>query len=100
MRTTSSVESLNSKLNQKCPKRGNIFDFIKSLQLFEFGKAYDMRRLFSFVPKRQMQRKRKVDRVRDEKIKVHSAALKKNEITVAQFLDLMAQDLVIANGTY
>lgn len=89
MRTTSSIESLNSQMNRSFPKRGHIWKFIEQLKFHEYSKARDMHRISkdtNFEPKR----KRKSDRERDEKIKFLSNLLRKKEITANEFLEAMA----------
>lgn len=100
MRTTSSVESLNAQLNRSFPKRGNIFQFINCLKIFEFGKAEAMRHLVSWQPNNQLQRKRKADREREQSIRKHTAALHAKEIDLEEFIDAVANDEALAKGIY
>lgn len=91
MRTTSSLESLNSQLKRSSAKHGHIWRFIEQLRLFEFSKAYEMSQLIGGVfSKTQLERKRKRDREREDKIKYLTGILKRNEISIEQFLEAMS----------
>lgn len=89
MRTTSSVESLNASLGKSFPKRGNVFEFINSLKLFEFAKTSNMRNLTKSVPKNQLKRRRTIKRKIDDMIKYYENLRLNNAITVSEFLVAM-----------
>lgn len=91
MRTTSSIESLNSQLNRSFPKRGHIWKFIEQLKYHEFSKANDMQKLTKIDVK--MERKRKSDRERERKIKFLTSLLKEGTIDVGVFLDAMGNKI-------
>lgn len=83
MRTTSSVESLNSQLNRSFPKRGHLWKFIEQLQYHEFSKANDMLKLTKI--KVSATRKRKRDKERERKIVFLTKLLKQETISVGLF---------------
>lgn len=93
MRTTSSVEAMNSVIQRQFPTNPHIFKFIENLKLHESIKSTDLYQLGQGTsPNEKMQRKRAEDRVRDDKIKFWSEKLKNGEITVAVFLKSMATE--------
>lgn len=96
MRTTSSAESLNAKLGRSFPKRGNFFNFLSALKVFEYGQADSMRSLLaSPIPKKQLERKHAADKNRDAKIKHFSKLLRDEEMTIVEFMDAMADDSIL-----
>lgn len=96
MRTTSSVESLNSVLGRSFPKHPHIFKFIDRLRLHEFSKYLDMLDLVKDeVPDEQFQRKRLRDKERQEKIVFFTNALKKGDISPGEFLEAMSIKAVL-----
>lgn len=98
MRTTSSVESLNSTLSRSFPKHPHIFKFIDRLRLFEFSKLLDMIELVKDnVPDHQYERKRKRDQEREAKIKFFTAQLHEKKINTGEFLAAMANNEVLPN---
>lgn len=93
MRTTSSVESLNSQLKLSFAKHGHIWSFIEQLRLFEFTKSVEMFKLISGkFSKNQLERKRKRDKERQDKIDYLTGTLTKNEISIEEFLEAMSAD--------
>lgn len=100
MRTTSSVESLNSVIGRSFPKHPHILKFIGHLKLHEFTKSYDLSNLTkSDTPPKQLERKRKADREREEKIVFFTKKLKAKEISASEFLDAMAtKEILPTNG--
>lgn len=91
MRTTSSVESLNSQLNRSFPKHGHIWRFIEQLRLFEFSKTEEMSQLIDGnYSKNQLNRKRRRDRERKEKINYLTVTLQRKEICIGEFLEAMS----------
>lgn len=97
MRTTSSVESLNSQLSRSFAKHAHVFKFIDSLKYHEFDKTLIMFKLAktSALPKGQLERRRKKDKERDEKIKYFSDLLKDGSISVGEFLESMANKRIV-----
>lgn len=87
MRTTSQVEAINSSIQRSFPSNTNIFKFIRNLQLFDCIKSSD---LYALHLNEILKKKRLEDQQRDEKIKLCTASLKDGEITVPEFLRLMA----------
>lgn len=91
MRTTSSVEAMNSVIQRSFPTNPHIFKFIDNLRLFESIKSSDLYQLtLGDITNQTLLRKRALDRERDSKIKVLSEKLQIGVITVAEFLELMA----------
>lgn len=91
MRTTSSVESLNSVLGRSFPKHPHILKFIDYLKHHEFSKYCDLLNLLkSDISPKQLGRKRKLDQEREEKIVFFTKKLKSNDILPSEFLDAMA----------
>lgn len=102
MRTTSSLESMNSAIQRKLSKRTNIFRFSKDLRMHEAIKSSDLYQLFEGdISNRQLERKRAADRERDEKIKHFSALLENGYISVPYFLEVMSgKDVLPPVGSY
>lgn len=100
MRTTSSIESLNSVLGRSFPQHPHIFKFIDHLKLHEFSKYCALLELLKpNIPPEQLNRKRKIDQEREEKIVFFTKKLKTNEILPSEFLDAMAiKDILPQNG--
>lgn len=94
MRTTSSVEAFNSFLNRSILKRDHFFKFIERLKLHDSRKTDDFFNLIhdNVLPKHQLERTKKRDQLREEKIKLYSFLLDRKEITFEQFLEEMATD--------
>lgn len=93
MRTTSSLEGLNSVLNRSILKRAHFFRFVERLRYHESRKANDMMNLtIDDLPQSQFEPKHMKDRERKEKIKYYTNLLDKKIITVEQFLEEMASD--------
>lgn len=96
MRTTSSLESLNSQLGRSFPKRGHIWKFIDQLKYHEFSKASDMLRLTNEgSPANILQRKRKRDVQRQHKIEFFTSLLKGGNIDAGAFLEAMANKIIL-----
>lgn len=91
MRTISSVESMNRDFNRSFPSHGSIFQFIEALKLFENGKVDDLRNLVTNNDV-QMSRKHKNDKDRQNKIAHYTDALSKNDLSLENFIDIMADD--------
>lgn len=102
MRTTSSVESINSAIQRSFPDTTNIFKFIDSLKMYESIKSYDLHQLsLGEMSNNQLERKRKIDKERQEKIKYLTRKLQIGEITVAAFLESMSsKDVLPSIGVY
>lgn len=98
MRTTSSLESLNSIIQKSFPQQTNIFKFIDSLRLLESIKASNLHQIHcGFISNRQLERKRTADRDRDLKIKHLTKKLMKGKISVDVFLESMSEKDVLPN---
>lgn len=95
MRTTSSLESMNSKLNRGCRKHPHIFKFIDRIRLHEFRKSIDLLDLFENDVNEEFERKRKSDKEREKKIRFFTNLLQKNEIGVNEFLEAMSNNSVL-----
>lgn len=102
MRTTSSLESINSVLGRLFLRRPNIYKFIDGIKIHEFAKYRELLELSAEkedAPKRQT-RKRKSDQERDDKIKRATEDLTTKAITTSQFLETFSKDgsLLPKNG--
>lgn len=96
MRTTSSLESVNSTLGRSFPKHPHIFKFLDCLRLFEFSKLLSMIDLVKNENScQQFQRKRQLDKDREEKINFFTNVLNENRITVREFLEAMANKEIL-----
>lgn len=96
MRTTSSVEGLNSVIQKDFDANTNIFKFTDSLRLFESEKSSDLHYLsLENKPKYEFQRRRREDQIRDEIIKENTELLKNGMISVLQFLKAVATKEVL-----
>lgn len=102
MRTTSSLESMNSVLGRMIPKRPNIFKFIDGIKLHEFAKNRELLELSFKCPKNQLKRKRKADQWREEKIMKATEELMGEDISPSEFLDIFSNDqsLLPHSGNY
>lgn len=99
MRTTSSLESMNSQLGRLfTTKHPNIFRFIEELKPHEFRKATDMLRLIKNRRPKQLQRKRKRCQEREQKIQYFSEMLQNNSISVGTFLDVMSNKTILPDS--
>lgn len=102
MRTTSSLESMNSQLNRSFGRaRPNIFQFIDHIKTHESLKCEKLAKLVktTVVSSKQLERKRKRDKERDDKIKYFTEELEQNRINVAEFLESMAnKDILPKSG--
>lgn len=98
MRTTSSLESVNSTLGRSFPKHPHIFRFIDRLRLYEFSKLLNMLDLVKNEdPDQQFQRKRQRDKEREAKIQFFTKACMENGVNWGEFLDAMANKDVLPN---
>lgn len=96
MRTTSSIEAINSVIQGSFPEKTNIFKFTDSLKLYESIKASDLYQLIlGNISNTQLERKREKDKLRDKKIRRLTRKLKKQTISVEQFLQSMSQEKVL-----
>lgn len=80
------------------PKHPEIYKFVDCLKLFEFEKRSEMIELRDIVCEKQLQRKRKKDKVRGEKIEFFSSLLKKNEISIREFLEAMGNRVILPSS--
>lgn len=95
MRTTSSIESMNSQLRRSFPKHGSIWKFVEQLKYHEFSKATEMIKLTEAeVTEQQLGRKIKKDKEREVKIKFFTKLLKKNEISIDEFIEAMGGKVI------
>lgn len=90
MRTTSSLESMNSVLGRGCRKHPQIFVFIDHIRKHEFSKSLDLLNSFENDVDKDFERKRRLDKEREIKINHFTKRLQKEEITVEEFLEAMA----------
>lgn len=91
MRTTSSIESLNSVVQRKFPKSRNIFSFIEGLRLEDAIKTSDLYQLLiGNVSNQQLMRKRLTDQYRDQKIRSFSARYQNGTVSIEMFLKLVS----------
>lgn len=96
MRTTSSLESLNSTLGRSVPKHPHIFRFINFIKFHEFVKSCDMLCLTGpDLPDSQLERRRKNDREREEKIQFFTSKLMAREINSSEFLEAMGNKCIL-----
>lgn len=88
MRTTSSVESLNSVLGRSMPKHPNVFRFMDHLRLHEFAKYMDFKEsLKPAAGEKQFERQRKDTKDRAKNIQSFTTKLELNEINVVEFME-------------
>lgn len=93
MRTTSSVESMNSVMQRTFQKRPNIFNYVANLKLFESTQSTIMYQLHTnVILNEELKRKRAEDQKREEKIRYFTEKLRNNEISVYKFLMQMADN--------
>lgn len=95
MRTTSSVESMNSHMGRTFPKHPNIFKFINCLKQFEYTKTTNMRILTENCPACQTKRKHYKDREREKKIQHFSVLLGRKKIDIGMFLEAMSNERIL-----
>lgn len=93
MRTTSPLESFNSVIGRSFPKHPNIFRFIDYMKMHESHIVLKMWALLECEGKDAFQRKRD----RDDKIKYATGMLKRDEISVVEFLEAVANDETVPN---
>lgn len=94
MRTTSSLESMNSVLGRFFLRRPNIYKFIDGLKIYEFAKYKQLLELSveNEDARKRKTRKRKRDQERDDKIKRVTEDLIKRKINTSQFLEKFSTD--------
>lgn len=102
MRTTSSLESQNSQMNRFFDtSHPSIFQFIDCLKSYEFMKGNKMDSLIgNNVPKKQLERKRKRDVKRNEKINFFTQMLEDGLISVGDFLEAMGNRIILPYNGY
>lgn len=95
MRTTSSVESLNATLSRWFPHHPHIYKFLECLKLHEYSKALDMLdAVKTRASPKQLQRRKKKDQKREEKIKYLTDLFKHDKTMSAErFLELFAMNI-------
>lgn len=99
MRTTSSLEGMNSVLRRMFPLHPGIFKFMERLQYHEFAhqlKFFKLLREDHPMESQQFIRRRRKDQLRDAKIKhcLHEL-LVSPDFTVGDFLESLANDSVL-----
>lgn len=97
MRTTSSLESMNSVLGRGCRKHPQMFVFIDHIRKHEFSKSLDLLNTLDDDVDADFERKRQKDKQREMKINYFTSKLKREEITVEEFLEAMS-DIDILPG--
>lgn len=102
MRTTSSLEGVNSVIQKSFPARTTIFKFAESLRLYEAMKSTDLYQISTGeINTPQLQRRRTADRERNEKIEFLTKEFNNGNISVADFLVSMSdKDILPPSGTY
>lgn len=102
MRTTSSLEAMNSVIQRTFPSKTNMYKFMENLKMHEAIKSSDMYQLsMDFVTNEHLERRRKEDKIREEKIKTCNEMLENEEISVAEFLALICKKkFPRTTGTY
>lgn len=102
MRTTSSLEALNSVIQKTFPKKTTIFKFAESLRLLESIKATDLYQIgIGKITSPQLERRKAEDKERDKKIKYFTDKLYDGDISVAEFLlEMSDKDILITDGTF
>lgn len=95
MRTTSSLESMNSVLGRGCWKHPQMFKFIDHIRKHEFKKSLDLLNLYKNDGNHDFKRKRKLDKEREEKISHFTSQLQKGKINVQDFLEAMSDRNVL-----
>ncbi|XP_055307903.1 uncharacterized protein LOC129572024, partial [Sitodiplosis mosellana] len=101
MRTTSSLEALNSIIQRTFPGQTTIFKFVESLKLLESIKSSDLHQLTSgFISNQQLERRRRADKHRNDKINHFTGLLTNKEISVAVFLESMSGKDVLPTIAY
>lgn len=101
MRTTSSVEAMNSVIQRSFRTNPHIYQFIENLRLHESIKSTDLYQLtLGSITNPKLISKRAEDRKRDDKIRICSEKLQNGDISVAEFLKLMANQNSLLGGAY
>lgn len=102
MRTTSSLESLNSVLGRLIPHKPNIFKFFDGIRIHEFAKYQELLQLDTLETESGPTRKRKRDQERDDRIKQVTQDLVDEKITTRMFLETfsMAENSLPHSGNF
>lgn len=98
MRTTSSLESLNSVLKRTFPLHPNMFRFMERLKVFEFGKQLKM---FDSMRKGPSENRRRLqDRLRDEKVRniLHQLNNTEDDFNIGDFFNMLANQDILPNS--
>lgn len=96
MRTTSSLEALNSVIQRSFPAKTTIYKFTDSLKLHESIKSSDLHSMCEGeIGVEQFERRRKKDRERNAKIRKFTLHLINEEITVSEFLQAISKNDVL-----
>lgn len=96
MRTTSLVEAMNSVIQRSFPPKTHWFKFVESLKLHEAIKSTDLFQISSGVIENpKLQQVRAEDKRRSEKIDDLSTQLELEQITAFEFLEKMAEKIVV-----
>lgn len=91
MRTTSSVEAMNSVIQRSLPRNTNIYKFTSNLQLHEAVKSSSLYQIsLGEITNKNFERKRREDKLREEKISFFTKLLKDGKISVDEFLECMS----------
>lgn len=99
MRTTSSVEAMNSVIQRSFRTNPHIYQFIENLRLHESVKSTDLYQLtLGSITNPKLKKKRAEDQMRDEKIRMCTDKLQNGNISIAEFLRLMANENSLSSG--
>lgn len=91
MRTTSSLESINSHIQRHFPSQTNIYHFMLNLKMYEAIKSSDLRQLFNDnITNQAFQRRRAADVIREEKVRSLTEKLMSGKISISKFLFSMS----------
>lgn len=96
MRTTSSLEAFNSALNKTLPRRANFFKFVQCLKTHEFSKFSDLFNHFNSLCEIKV-RKRKLDRIRDQKIKRNFNLFNTKKIKLSEYLEAVSATDILSS---
>lgn len=88
MKTTSSLESLNSILTRKVQKRGNFFEFLKTLQDTDFCTAEKLKNATDGVMD-ALPKKRKMQQTRENRLQSLTADFMGGNISLEYFFKCM-----------
>lgn len=93
MRTTSSLESFNSKLNRGIQKKMGLFRFIDQLKVIEAEKSYNFHALANERLTEGLQDERSIQKKRDSIINLYTNLINNENITAEEFLHFVALKL-------